>query len=630
MDLLPHIPWWVFPVLGTAACFPRFYRLTELSAWPFLDDAFFSFYSIELLKNWNWRFFFAQGQHPPLFNWCQSLFFHFFPPSLTTLWLFPALLSTAALAAGYAAVQKLFSRSFSFFCVFLWAFSFWPVFTGRICQPTAAVPFWELLTFGILAAYLKAETPTKRKRTAVLLGLATGLGFYVGIAWVLAAFLVALAMVYVSWREPRNHPFLSGFFFPLGLLMVLYLLISFEYKNGAYIKMLWGFYPGMDWEKRFSDIGSQFAAIFWSAHWRKLYGPVWGGMLNPFLGSLLMTGFLEGVRIRKTPLMQWMFLALPVLFLPAVLAEGFDTFRIFLLLPILIFFMAAGIQVLLSHTPGKREWIALAVILGISMGLDFHHLFFRFHQIWGIPGPHWTYRKTPETFRAYQILKKTHEEKGAGAFLGDLRTHVVDPALSIALYPFDSCMNPGLSFADSQWVAVMVDADYKPFLSERFPGGKWYWLGTKIPYGGWMLGVIPLEPQTRKVFQKWVRANEGFSPATSQVRNNMFGESQKRILELLFEKRSLVKGDPFLETCFWEKVLTHRMIDWDYPGCLAAIQEGLKNGYALPEFLNEEGVIDVHLGKYREARSAFQKAIQSQQNLTPAFENLKALEKAGY
>jgi len=629
LELFPKLPGWCLLLPVAFAVFPRLFRLTGLSAWPFTDEGYFSLYSIELMKNWDWKFFFALGQHPPFFNWAFALFFKIVPPSLFSLWLFPALLSVLAVGLAYGALRPSFPKSFAFLGLFVAGFSFWPLYAGRICQPTAALPLWQMLALALLALFVRLRDSKNRWKAALALGIATGLGFYAAIPWAVTALSVGLAVLFIDRAGTRKPQWDYGFWGGSAVFFLPFLFISLHEKNGRYMQALWGIYPGMDVAQQLRDFLSHLQALLWGFNPRRLFGPVWGGFLNPVLGAAFLTGILECLRFRRVPLVPWAFLSLGLLLLPAALARGYDGFRILSVLPFAAFFAVCGLQALLSWLKSTgRIWVTV-LLLGTSLGLDGYHLFGRFQQTWGTPGATWDFGKLYELWKAGDILRDTAAKEGPGAVLFELRPHLEDVSTTVACYPFDSAWNGSIPFESARWVAVMTDAGCRPFLAQSFPKGRWYWLGPKKPYGGWMLAVIPIEADNRAVLGKWFAANDALKPSTDRIIDAMPGDPRQAILQDIFKARDRMEGDRFLETCFWGKVFDNAALDGDAPVCLEAASRCLAEGYPLPGMYNEEGVLLARLGRYTEARAAFGKAVRGDEmHLTPAWENLQALPAA--
>lgn len=625
-ELFPKLWKWTWLILGLLAVLPRFYHLRTFSLWPFTDEGYFSFYSINLFEKGTYQIFFGCSQHPLFFNWALALFFKFFKPSLFSLWGFPALFSVFSAWLGFWAARNYFSKSFALFCALLMSFSFWPVYSGRFCMPLVALLTWQLLCLALAIAYLKSEKPGCRRFFAVLLGFGTGFGFYVAIAWPCVVVSIFLLAGFVCWHH-GDWIEKTGFFGVTLLLFVIFSSLSLHERNGEYVRALWGFYPGMDWGQQLKDFFTHIQALFWGVSWRRLYGPVWGGLLNPVMGALFFVGAMELMKALRKPFARWLFISFGIALLPALIAKGYDSFRILAALPLTVLFCAIGLQAFLTRVGQRKRILVVLAVLGLSMGLDYYHLFNRFTHYWGTPGNAWNFGKEYELWKSYELLKRTAADIGPGALLFDLRTHLDDVTPVVAAYSFDATHNPDFSFADAKWVAVLVDANYLPFLSKRFPEGKYYWLCPKAPYGKWALGVIPVLPANQEALGKWFILNQEMRAVTAQIIDAMPGAPRTPILEKIYRLREKAEGDPFLLSVYWEKIFDNRLLDRDAPGCLEAARKCVTEGYALPQMYNEQGVILVQMGRYQEAKKAFQEAQRADRlHLTPALGNLNALQ----
>jgi len=267
------------------------------------------------------------------------------------------------------------------------------------------------------------------------------------------------------------------------------------------------------------------------------------------------------------------------------------------------------------------------VILSASAILDIYHLAGPYHRLWGTPNPFWQNIKSAELCEAYGILQRSYFPDGKGFLLSELRANPTDQTLTVAAYPFDAGRNPSISPGEIKWVGLIANANDKPFLSRKFPMGHWYGLSKAALSSNQpqMLGVIPLDPRTAPDLGRWMRADRELQPLTDSIMDAFRGQDQEPFLKALFESYPSLRGDPFLESCFWEKVVFHLMAAGDEAGALKALQQGVKKGYPAAHLFNMEGVLLAKEGKVHEARMAFQKAIRCEINLTPALENLRAL-----
>jgi 4-amino-4-deoxy-L-arabinose transferase-like glycosyltransferase len=619
---------WI-PLLVLAVLVARLAGLTGLSTWPMPDDGTFFYYSLGLSQKWSWQFFFSQAQAPALFNWFLALFLKIFQPGLFSLWLFPALLSILTFLLGTLGARKYFSPSFAFLFLSMCSLDFWLLYAGRFCMPIGLFLLWESLVLVLLAYFLKTSSDKVRPYGAVILGLCVGLGFFVSPIWALMGLIVILPVAKgCPWNLPVGKKTFILFLIPLVLFALVFIWISVPEKNGLYVERILAFNPGMDWKKQWMDSAADLTALFWGTPWKFFYGPLWGGVLNPVSGSLFLCGIIACYQNRGNPFIQWIFLGFVFFFFPVFLTQNFEFFRVLGVWPFLMLVVTIGMQALLCAFPPKRRFTVAILILVASSAFDLYHLWGPYHRLWGTPCDQWSNLKSIESWKADQILKKTGTALGPGILLADLQTFVTDQTLPIADYSLDPGFQPGLSLPGAKWVAILLDAHFKPFLSARFPQGQWFWLGgNHMPGSGLMMALIPVDRENQPLLQSWLNADVLMSSVTREIMDQWWKGSQDPILKKLFNAYPALQGDRFLETCFWEKVLYHEKIAGDRQACLGAVQSGLERGYPLPPLLNDEGVLLMQRGSYAEAKEAFRKALHSGLNLTPAAENLKQLEQ---
>jgi len=618
-------------LLAGLSVFIRLFQLTSLSTWPLPDEGLYSFYSIELLKHWNWNMFFSYGQAPPAFNWLLTLFFKFFAPSLPSLWLFPALCSILSVILFYFSARIHFSRLFSFVLLALVSFGFWNLFPGRLCMGMGILNCWDAVLLGALGLLLKSTDDKKRLTLAVLLGFVTGLGLFITLLSLPWMGMIAWA-VYGSCgtnSKKGGKKVWMAFLGPLLALFLAYVSVSLFQGNGAYARRIWALnwtYPSAaQWENSFSYI----AAIFWGSNRPFTYGPFWGGMFNPLAGGAFLTGAIYLFQARSTSFARWMGAAFILSILPGLITTNFEIFRVSQAFPLMLVVGAAGLCVLCLNPPSLKKAMILTGVIALSSALDIYQLWGPYHRLWGTPQPDWYLIKSAPFYRADQILEKDYWPSGPGAVLSDLWARSSDETLTLATYPFNVVRNPKYSIQEARWVAVITDANNRPFLARRFSKGHWYWLGSLSPSdpGGLMMGVIPMEENEKNILLSWIRADIALQPVTSWVMHSAPRQSQKPALQLLFQARGSFSDDPFLQSCYWEKVFDRYQANNDSTGMLEALRKGLKSGYPSAHLYNAEGLLFEQLGHDAEARKAFQKALDAPINLTSAAENLENLDK---
>ncbi len=627
-DLFPVPPLGGISALVLAVLLSRLVGLTSLSAWPMPDDGHFAYDSVDLSSKWSWRFFFNGTQNPPFFNWCLALFFKFLRPGLFSLWLFPALLSILAFLLLAAGALKRFPGSFSFLFLSLGSMDFFLLYAGRFCFPAGFSLLWEALTLALLSRFLAAPAGAPRQRWALLLGLFTGLGFFVNQLWALMGAMVLLAVRgRVPWREKGGPKTWALFLLPAFLCALVFAGASVLGKNGLYLLGIMAFKPGTDWKGQLAVSAANLTAFFWGTPWKFFYGPLWGGMLNPLSGAFFFTGLIECFKLRREPLVQWVFAGFLLFYFPVFFVQRFEIFRVLAVWPFVLFVAALGLQSLLISLPSKLRFLAAVAVLAASSTLNLCHLWGPYHRLWGTPSPGWSSLKSEEYWKAGRVLEEVGSQVGAGLLLADLQLFVTDQTLPIAAFAQDPGLRPGLSLQNQKWVAVLMDAHFKPFLEGRLPPCRWVWLGNNHLAGsGLVLAVIPVEDKDRPLLQKWLEADIQMGGVTREIMGQYWMGDPEPVLKKLFGAYPSLRGDRFLETCFWEKVLYYQKTKGSPRDCLEAIQEGLKRGYPFPPLLNDKGVFLMEEGNYGEARKAFESALRSPLNLTPASENLQRLE----
>ncbi len=616
---------WVALVLA-AALFIRFWRLTSLSVWPMPDDGLYSYYALSLIREWRWKFFFSYTQVPPLTDWLLALFYKIIPPSLFSLRLFPALFSVLTVLVGWVGARKIFPPSTAFFLLFFCAFNFTFLYPAQFT-------FWAFLvlffTVGALASLgLCADKSLTGTRSALLLGTVTGLGFFTGVSWPVVALSISIAAFCVYGRKRRKDLWVFLAFLSIGI--ILFAVTALREGYGSHMRAV--AIPVASWALFMGEALKKLASLLWYSPDPATYGPLWGGMLDPVAGAFFLAGLAACWRRRREPFHAWLLLSLGLFLLPGLVASRFEIFRNVQVFAILALISALGFQELWRawplKNPAARGW-ALALLMAVSASLSFLHLNGPYHRLWGTPGPFWKNIKSVELYEAYNILKTIQKESGPGAVLADLRPDPSDVTLATAVYSFDAASNPGIPWKDVRWVAVLANANYKPFLESRFPSGRWHWLNKEgATYNQyWMLGIIPLDASNEMDLARWMEAERGFQPFTDELLESFKPSVRAGLEGKLLSLYPFMRGDPFLESCFWEKKIYLAKMDGNDGKVLEAVQQGLSRGYPLPQLFNDEGVLLERQGRYEEARKAFKKALRAPVNITPAKENLEPLEQ---
>jgi hypothetical protein len=568
-------PLWIIISICITAVLMRFFLVTLPERWPILDDSIVAYYALRLSQNWDWKFFFGSAQNPSLFFWSLALFYKIVNPSLFAVFLFPILVSLLIFIFSYFSFRTFFSTSFSLFGFFGMSLSFWIFYTQQFCTPAILFLFWDLMALAFLGWLINSKSASQRKLIAGILGLWSGFGFFVAISAPIVVFFIGLGVFFSFYTKNKKEIFYI-FLLSASVLIFSFFYISIHEKYGAHIRYLWVFQTGIDWKKQFPESISNITALFWQ-NFSAGFGPTWGGMFNPVLSSLFFIGILECYRVKHLGFIRWLFVGLVLFLAPGFLSLDFEVFRLIAVFPILLIISGLGFQKLISESHNKIRISLISLIFIASLLLDFHHL-----QV---------QRSTtsPEAYvfsNAYKILKSTNQQLGPGAVLLDLRPNIWDKTLAIATYPFNASYNEKLDIQNAKWVAIIENEDYMPFLKVRFPDALWTELGPDSIWksGQLVLCIIPVNQKHNLIFQHWINVDLYYKSAVDRILDAEPYITRENIFEILAQGKDIIKGDPFLESCYYEK-LFFSLPSNNQKKALEILDNGLKKGYSLPFFI---------------------------------------------
>lgn len=626
-EVLPLAPSWVGALLVPVFGFLLFYYPPGLGSWPRPDEGMTSICAMALSKKWDWRFYYHFSQNLPLYYWIMAVYYRIFPPSLESLRLFPSLASALVLALNFLAARRVFSGSFAAVSTVLLGFNFWFLYSSHLNMGLVLYP---LLLWGgiwIMALVLK---PGSRARPAQMtaLGAYVALGFFSSVTWILSALALG-GIVGAALRKKNQGNLFPYFLFPS--LLGFFFIVGAEIHGGfgKHVEDLMSPLPGGDWRERASNAFSYLVIPFWGApRTFDYYGPFWGGLFNPVEDSLFFIGLVEWRSWGKSGPLGWLPLVLMMAFLPGLPTRGLEMFRIHMLLPVVLFVATAGFLALLSKTPPGGRRAALFLLTALSAGLSLQHFYGSFFNFGKYPD-----FRSAAPWQAYQVLSAQNNRYGPGAVLSEFRLETLDQTLEIACYPFDAGRNPRFSGVDPRWVAVRTNPNYRPFLSRRFPEGQWFPLAQGG--GDSALWVVPVRPDNRDSLVHWMEVDRKLQDFSVQILMDCdltTGLMPHPKMESLLKSMALLQGDlqgdPFLESCFYEKVSVYFEMDQDPTDAQKAVESAIRLGYPAANLFNHEGVLWAARGNYGEAAKAFRKALDCPVNDTPARQNLEKLGAA--
>ena len=617
------------------ALFLRFFQLTNLSGWPNSDEAWHNFFAVNLMKHWQWNLLYGVTHMPPGYFWLSAFSFKLVGVSLAALWFLPALLSLLAWLGFTIAARTVFSNSTALVFSGLIGLTYWPLFQGRMSHPGILVSVWEALCCVLLAFLLAARRDAWRRALYFLLGLAVGAGFYTFTSWWSAA-LVFSAAALVAAFHPAGHekkvPGLAAFLLflaGLSLASAAFLAAVMQGGYGSYFSTMFLFRDRSSFDYGWRISLSYLTLLFWGKDMDGHSCPPWLVFLNPLWATVFFTGVLVILRSRNFRFGWFLLASIPLFLAPGLLSISVEPYRINPVMPSLFGVAAIGSLWLLNPLPvfKGRFLFACAVLLGFAW--DAFFLIGVYHQRCGRPLASIQELKSVERWRAFPILQAQAQREGPGVILTDFVVKPFDQSLNVPSYPFDWLRNPGLDRRKPSWLAVMFNPHFLPMLEKSFSPVLRNWLSQDLGAtdGGLFLAVIPTGHFSPAQWERWLKANQAFRAMTLNMLYQVDKRGGDEILGELEAAYPLVKGDRFLECCYWQRAAFDHVLVGNIDAALEALQSGLKCAGPNAFFLDQMGLIYWKKGDRKRAGECFQKARDCPMNLTCARQNLDALEK---
>lgn len=359
--------------------------------------------------------------------------------------------------------------------------------------------------------------------------------------------------------------------------------------------------------------------MFWGTSNDELFtAPVWGGLVNPILEALLGIGLIESIKNPSHTLYQWLCVSSLFFLMPGMLSAGFDSFRIIPVLMVLIPITGLGWARLARQSSYRFSKIILFLLIFTSTILDFNQLLEIYPHLWDSPAYWQKEFKSITSYRAYKILQPKFSE-GPGLVFCDFVPGFDDQNLNWTDYSFNGVNNHQLDWEKSNWVALLININYQPFLVKRFGPGKTYWLSKDLNSsdGGQMLWIINISKANRPIFQKWQEASRALNNyiyENFEVLNP--ADNHDSLLETLNKTYPLFHGDPFLEACYGEKKADLLFRLGRIPQAEQSLNQAIQKGYPAANLFYRLGTLQLIQQNEPEAQKAFRKAIHAPINLT--------------
>ena len=197
----------------------------------------------------------------------------------------------------------------------------------------------------------------------------------------------------------------------------------------------------------------------------------------------------------------------------------------------------------------------------------------------------------------------------------------------MATYGFNAAENPGLVPASAKWVALLTNVHEQPYLEKFFPEGKWFWLseGLNRRDGGFLLGILPVNPANQIILNKWRMADQSLEALTRLVMERGVDPDQGPMLDVLEKAYHQFEGDPLLESRYWRIKALHHVAEGKTEEAITDEGNAIKRGLPLAHLYNEMGCFLFKQNQTKEALAAFQSAVLQKKNYTDASVNLANL-----
>ncbi len=544
----------------------RFYRFTTLPVWPLADEAQIGLLGIDQARHWHGNLLWCATRVEPMIFWVMGLYFKLFEPSFFSLRLLPALFSIAVPLAGYWAARQCFSKLTSFLFAWLMAFSFGELTLSRFLSTVMLVPLFQCLVLVFLGKLLSQAKPAWK--TLIGLSLLAGIGFYTWTNWISVWLAIAAVLFFYFFLEkPKNA---GGFaLFTLVTLAVILPLIFARLEPGGmnHITQVGGF---PSWRILFLYL----RGIFWDGLSSFPYGSNWGGIFNPILDSLLLMGILY---LLQTANRKWILFVSACAFFPLLLAAltwSVELYRILPLLTLFTFLAALGIRALMPGGSRLRSLGVIALCLFGSFGLDADNFIFHYSDFQNNPGAQkW---RSLEHLHAFQIMEKLSEQTGPLYVFSEFLTDYDDRTLNIVDYPIDALQNPRLSQSHPQWAVLLDHIDYAPYLMKRFPGMKYEQLAKDNSLGLFLIPAAQIAPGDLKA---WIEADRVYRQVDLNIKNKNPLFPWGKFTEQFAGLKSFDTGDRFLNSVFWEKTASFKVMAGNFIDAAKAYGKASQTGY---------------------------------------------------
>jgi hypothetical protein len=377
--------------------------------------------------------------------------------------------------------------------------------------------------------------------------------------------------------------------------------------------------------------------LFGATGTRADYEPPIGGILNPVLSSFFLLGLIEVLRRLQSWAARFFCFSFVLLMAEGFMSMSVEVLRIVPVLPFLIFGATVGFQATVKTLPSRRVILFTLIVLTVSFGVDLYRFVGPYWNVPNEPQKLTAVLKSPEKYRAYQILDEARKVWGPGLIFTDLIPSCDDESLAVITYPYNAAWNDALSFQTAQWAGIFTRKDYLPLLTKRFPAARWSYLPSAIAgeYSHYVLLIVPVDQKTREIFTGWKDTYGFFMNLNVTIASDRNGKTDFTVLKGFADHYPSIPNDVFLQSCFLDRLISFYMIEKtfhpedtrnQYSIYSSVVKTCLSKSYPNPMTYEKLGRILTLEGQYGEAEVLLKKALILLPGDQAALADLKMLE----
>ena len=598
---------WLWILLIFLVLFTRFYRLTTLPNWLYVDEGYESALALGLLNHWDWRLLWSPVPHEPLFDWLLGFYFKLFSSSLFTFRFFSTLISLATIGAAYWGSHPFVNRRASFLFAVLLAFCYWSFTLSRLGIVVILIPLIQCFAFGCLGRLIQARSKSVQWWSWVGLTFANILGFYAWINWVGLGLALSFILLIYQYRNPAFPKIYAWGFYVVSACAVFPLVFARLMPGGmAHFNEIYHFNP-------LKALIYNVIGIFWDGSANFNYGSLLGGFLNPIIDSLALLGALFFFQ-KKIIFWNWAFpLVVLISFLPALSAP--DDIELYRTLPVMVFLTlgaATGTHILLQCTPQKLSLLLTTLVLLTSNGLDlYNYLFFYSSNLHKPENLQW---RSSAYAQAYQISDQLNQKSGPLYVFSQFTTDYDDRTIDVALYPFNVLQNQTLSQAHPSWVVILTSKNYIPYFLKTYPHTQITLLKKNGNASDTFIALLtlPTSDISSNTLSQWKEADSVFRKTSLNLLNKNPATPWDDIVNSIPPLPHHNDPDPLVTAIYWEKIGMFDIKGKNYQNAVKDYEKAIQSGYPAAHLYFDLSLALQSIGEVQRAQQAFKKAFSIQ------------------